>query len=149
MKRKIIAYILLIIWLIIIFYLSHQSGLISGENSEGIIYNTLEFIYNIFSINTSNINKVVELIHIPLREVMHIIEFLILGFFMINVLKNYNLKSYVIISIMLCFIYATTDEVHQAFIPARTFQYLDIFMDLIGITLGSLIGNKIIKPYRN
>ena len=141
MQRKIVSYVLLIIWLIIIFYLSDQSGLVSGENSSGII----ECFFELFALD----NSLIEIIHEPLREIMHIIEYLILGFLMVNVLKNYKLKSYLTISIMLCFIYSVTDEIHQAFVPSRTFQCFDILMDFSGIVVGSLIGNKMIKTYRN
>ena len=142
--KKTVSYILLIIWMIVIFYFSNQPGNISGDISGGIIYKTLEFIYNLFSVDTSNLEQLVEILHNPLRESMHMFEYFILAILIINVLKQYNIKNKIIISIMLCFTYAATDEIHQLFIPNRTFQYFDILMDIIGGIIGTLIANKIL-----
>ncbi len=39
----------------------------------------------------------------------------------------------------LAFLYAIFDEVHQTFVPGRSFQYSDILVDSIGIALAGLI----------
>lgn len=145
MKKK-ISYILLIFWLFVIFYLSSQSGNISGNISGGIIYNALSFVYKLFHLDTTNLFEIVKYIHNPLRELMHTLEYFILGILFINVLRQSNIKeNIVIISIMLCFIYSATDEIHQLFVAGRTFEYFDIFMDNIGSILGTLLFNKIIN----
>lgn len=141
--KKIISYILLIIWLFFIFYFSNQPGDISGGESSSIIYNTFELIYNIFNIPTNNLGSVVEILHNPVRELMHFLEYLILGILLINVLKQNSIKYNVILmSIMFSFVYAVTDEIHQVFVPGRTFEYLDILLDTLGSILGSIVGYK-------
>lgn len=147
--KKIISYILLIIWLFIIYYFSNQTGDISGDISSGIIYKTIEFVYNLFSIDTSNLKEFVLIIHNPLRELMHLLEYLILSLLIVNLLKQYGIKNVILASIMLCFIYSVSDEIHQLFVPGRTFQYLDIFMDVIGAVIGAILGNKIFKEKKN
>ena len=129
--------------MIIIFLLSNQKGSISGANSGKMIYNTLKFIYDVFSINTENLSHIVEIIHNPLREMMHLLEYLILGILIYNVLTNYKLNNRFIISLMLAFIYATSDEVHQIFVPNRAFEYFDILMDFIGSIIGIFIIDKL------
>lgn len=142
--KKVISYILLITWLFLIFYLSNQPGDISGGESSSIIYHFFEVIYNIFHISKDNINSVVELLHNPIRELMHFLEYLVLSFLVMNVLKQNNIKENIIlVSIIFSFIYAVTDEIHQVFIPGRTFEYLDILLDTLGSILGSIIGYKI------
>lgn len=144
--KKNISYFLFIFWLFVIFFLSHQSGAVSGNESGGFLYQIFNFIYQIFDINTANLKEFIELIHNPFREMMHMVEYLILAILLINVLKQKKSKEKIIvITILFGFIYATTDEIHQIFIPGRTFEYFDIMMDMIGTILGSLIGNKIIK----
>lgn len=147
--KKVVSYILLIFWLFIIYYFSNQPGDLSGDISSGIIYKTIEFIYNLFSIDTSNLKEFVLVIHNPLRELMHLLEYLILSLLIVNLLKQYKAKKIIIIPVMLCFIYATTDEIHQLFVPGRTFQYLDIFMDMMGAVIGAILGNKIFKEKKN
>lgn len=144
--KKNISNFIFIFWLFVIFFLSHQPGTVSGNESGGILYYTFNFIYHIFGISTVRLNEFIELIHNPFREMMHMIEYFILAILLINVLKQNKVKENIfIITIMFGFIYATLDEIHQIFIPGRTFEYFDILMDMIGIFLGSLIGNKTIK----
>ena len=135
--------------MILIFYLSNQNGIISGTNSSSTVYNILEFIYNLFNINTYNINDIFNIIHPITREVMHSIEYLILGILVINALNKTKHLNTTFISFMICFIYSVTDEIHQLFVIGRTFEYLDLGMDLIGYVIGiylyNLINRKIYK----
>lgn len=137
--KKVIYTLLLIFWIFIIYYLSNQAGSVSGSNSGYIIYNIVAFIYKLLGLNNSNIDVVVEIIHNPIREVMHLLEYLILGIIMYATLGQYNItKNIILITIMLCFIYSVTDEIHQVFIPGRTFEYIDIILDSIGSIIGVL-----------
>lgn len=144
--KKYIAYVLWLFWLFIIFYLSNQPGNISGGESSHLIYNTLHFIYTCLNLDTSHLNEIILIIHNPLRECMHSLEYLILGVLTINLLIQTQVKeNKMIITILFCFIYATTDEIHQLFIPGRTFEYFDILMDMVGTLIGTLITKLIWK----
>lgn len=134
--KKIIYSILLILWLIIIFNFSNQNGIISGENSSGIIYSTLDIIYNIFNISKENIKEVLSIIHNPIRECAHVFEYFILAFLTYKTLESFNIKeNKYIITLLFCFLSASLDEIHQLFIDGRSFEYYDILMD----TLGSIL----------
>ncbi len=144
--KKSIAYVLWLLWLFIIFYLSNQPGNISGGESSHLIYNTLHFIYTCLNLDTSHLTEFVNVIHNPLRECMHSLEYLILGVLTINLLIQTQVKeNKMIITILFCFIYAATDEIHQLFIPGRTFEYFDILMDMVGTLIGTLITKLIWK----
>lgn len=62
--------------------------------------------------------------------------------------KNDISKKY-LISILICIIYATSDEIHQIFVPGRACQIRDILIDSIGSITGvylyKLINTKILK----
>ena len=134
--KKIIYSILLIIWLLIIFIFSNQSGTISGGNSSGIIYSTLDIIYNIFNISKDNIYEVLSIIHNPIRECAHVFEYFVLAFLTFKTLQSFNIKeNKYIITILFCFLSSSLDEIHQLFIVGRSFEYYDILMD----TLGSIL----------
>ena len=134
--KKIIYSILLILWLIIIFNFSNQNGIISGGNSSGIIYSTLNIIYNIFNISKDNIYEVLSIIHNPIRECAHVFEYFVLAFLTYKTLESFNIKeNKYIITILFCFLSASLDEIHQLFIVGRSFEYYDILMD----TLGSIL----------
>lgn len=140
--KKVISYILLISWIILIFILSNQTGEVSGSESSSILYNIFNVIFNIFNLDTSNLSNFISIIHEPIRELMHALEYFILGILLINVLKYYNIKNIVTVAIMMCLIYSITDELHQLFISGRTLQYFDLLMDNIGSILGVILYNK-------
>ena len=50
-----------------------------------------------------------------------------------------NIKKAIIIAFLGTFLYACSDEFHQLFIPDRTGRLLDVFIDMIGASLGILI----------
>lgn len=134
--KKIIYSTLLILWLIVIFNFSNQNGVISGGNSSGIIYSTLDIIYNIFNISKDNIYEVLSIIHNPIRECAHVFEYFVLAFLTFKTLESFNIKeNKYIITILFCFLSASLDEIHQLFIVGRAFEYYDILMD----TLGSIL----------
>ena len=133
--KKIVYLLLLIFWIIIIYMLSNQTGDISGGSSEGIIKNTLEIIYSIFNISKVNINEVVHILYNPIRECAHAFEYFVLGFLTFKNLENFNIKNKYVITLLFCFIFALFDEVHQLFINGRTFQIIDILIDVLGTSL--------------
>ena len=124
--KKYISLIVLILWMIFIFIMSHTSS-IDSSNQSGFIVN---FINNILHIDD------VELLETLIRKSAHLFEYFVLGILMINCLRKYNIKNYILISIILCFTYACTDEIHQLFIPGRDGNIKDVIID----TLGSFIG---------
>lgn len=130
--KKFISILLLIIWLIIIFAFSNQTGEISGSASNGILYNIFENIYELFNLNKDNLVNFVNIIENPLRELMHSFEYFVLTILSLNVLINFNIQNKIIILIMFIFIAASLDEIHQLFVPGRSFEYFDILMDMIG-----------------
>lgn len=146
--KKIIYSTLLILWLIIIFNFSNQNGVISGGNSNGIIYSTLDIIYNIFNISKDNIYEVLSIIHNPIRECAHVFEYFVLAFLTFKTLESFNIKeNKYIITILFCFLSASLDEIHQLFIVGRAFEYYDILMDTLGSIL-MLLFIKVIKDMK-
>lgn len=129
--RKIIKLVILLIWLYLIFYLSNQPADISSLESKGLFSRVLTFF---------NIDPI---LHNPLhnmaREFMHFFEYFILGFILYTNVKEYKIDNKYFVTISLAFLYSVSDEIHQVFVPGRTFEYLDISLDLLGIILSALI----------
>lgn len=74
------------------------------------------------------------------------------------ILKSFHLIEYAILAILISFavfktklvilisyLYAISDEVHQAFVPGRTSRFRDTLIDLIGILIGIFLFSKIQK----
>lgn len=121
--------------------LSNDNGVASSGKSDGIAY----FIASKISItDTDNLIFLI-------RKTAHITEYLILGILLINVLKDYNKLSIklVIITIIFCFTYAISDEVHQLFISNRSGKYTDVLIDTSGSIIGCFIYYLIFKKKIN
>lgn len=72
------------------------------------------------------------------RRTAHVIEYLIFTILIIITLSSSGVKGkkIYIISLLICFIYACTDEYHQTFIAGRTGQFVDCLVDSIGVLIG-------------
>jgi len=99
---------------------------------------SMGFIFYGSSIPGTNIPSI-----IPSQNIIyHLGVFLVLAFFFKRALKNTSqLTSAKLIVFTLIFgiIYAFTDEFHQAFVPNRTVSGFDVFIDTLGVILGSSI----------
>ncbi len=57
------------------------------------------------------------------------------------------LKYALAMSVLLSFLYACTDEIHQIFVPGRSAQFRDILIDTLGASIGTIITYLIIKLF--
>ena len=128
MKKKIISIIVLILWACFIFYLSNQPSQVSGKVSG-------DMIKSVLSVSEATFN----LIHNPLRELMHAVEFLIFALLLFNVLHNFNVKSVYIYCILISIVCSILDETHQLYVPGRAFEILDLILDSIGIIIACIL----------
>ena len=135
--NKIISLILVVIWMIFIFVMSSFDGNESSSQSNFVV-NFIVYIFNI-----SNID-VVSLI---IRKLAHFTEYLILGILVCNMIRCYDKKYY--LAIIICIIYAVSDEVHQVFVPGRSPQIYDILIDVFGCLSGIILFNMFIKIKKN
>ena len=49
------------------------------------------------------------------------------------------INKQIVISILLGALYATSDEIHQAFVPNRSGRVIDVVLDTIGVANGTLL----------
>ena len=102
----------------------------------------------IVDIITSIINiKDIGLLSLIIRKLAHFIEYFILGILVINFITRYDKK--IIIAILLCIIYATSDEIHQIFVTGRSCQITDIMIDSLGSIMGIYLYKLITKKCKN
>ena len=124
---KKLSVILVIIWMIVIFMFSSYNGNISGMQSDGIVAMLAKIIHY-----TGDI----DILRVIVRKMAHFTEYLILGILVINACKYNSVKDMIKLSILICILYACTDEIHQLFIQGRGGRIFDVLID----TLGSLTG---------
>ncbi|MDO4963056.1 MAG: VanZ family protein [bacterium] len=133
-KRILIKILLIIIWMIIIFLFSNQPN---SSASTKIVIGQVITTATKTPINNNHIN----IINFFIRKLAHITEYFILAILVINLIKEYTNKyKYIFIfTLFICFIYAITDEIHQAFVFNRTSSIYDAFIDVIGVLIYLLI----------
>ena len=149
MKNKIILYTLIIFWMGLIFYFSHQPSVQSDGVSDGVmskIINTVELVIN-YEFSESEIDNIYEYGIGPLRKCAHLSIYFILGILFYCLIKEYKLnnKKVFILSLLFCIIYACSDEIHQLFIFGRSGEVRDVFIDSFGSLLGIFVVSKILK----
>ena len=146
MFKKLINWFLVIIWLIVIFTFSTKDSIESDGQSKGLIENTVSGTITVTdNIGITDINPteedmsvIVENLNMPIRKCAHTLIFLILAVLVLNALETNkeNFKRNIVITLVFCFLYACTDEIHQTFIDGRTGQFIDCVIDTLGASLG-------------
>ncbi|MDQ0151047.1 VanZ family protein [Eubacterium multiforme] len=141
-QKMVLSWAILLIWMVFIFYMSNQPANISNNQSD--------FVLNLIR----NLGMDIEGIYVDIaitiiRKGAHFTEYLILNILYFNVLRFYiSNKKALIYSIILSFIYASTDELHQTFVAGRAGRFTDVLIDTSGAATGSILVffiNKIIK----
>lgn len=137
MQKNKISLLLVILWMIFIFVMSSFDAT-SSSNQSNFIVDIITSIINI---------KDIGLLSLIIRKLAHFIEYFILGILVINFITRYDKK--IIIAILLCIIYATSDEIHQIFVPGRSCQIIDIMIDSLGSIMGIYLYKLIAKKCKN
>ena len=134
--KKTILIILVIIWMGIIFLLSNFNGEESAKQSGFVteaIANAIEIVNP--KITYSNKIILIQKLQYPVRKIAHVTEYFILSLLVSLLLKEYNLsvKNIITITLIICIISASTDEIHQLLISKRSGKITDVLIDSIGI----------------
>ena len=137
MIKKIIKIILLLCCMILIFSFSQDNGNKSSTKSDGMIIKLYQTITN-KKLSDKEKEIIVDKYVVPVRKSAHIIVYLVLGVLSISLIKEYRLVDLkaLIISIIFCFLYACSDEIHQLFVSGRSGEFLDVIIDSIGSFIG-------------
>lgn len=148
-KKRIFILFVVIFWLCLIFLMSTMDTNESNGKSKGTINQIIEkgvSTTNGLGItdkhpSESKINNIIEKLNQPLRKVAHASEFMVLTILIIFLLTSCGVKGKKVyfISLLICFLYACTDEYHQTFVNGRTGQFTDVLIDTAGGVIGCTI----------
>ncbi|TAH63430.1 MAG: VanZ family protein [Anaerolineaceae bacterium] len=141
MRRKILPWTLVILWMALIFFFSHQPGTESNELSSGITRSIAEVIKWITpgtSPNQGTLNYII-------RKGAHFSIYLVLGLLVTNGLLYTNKPKLkvILLTLLICVLYAISDEIHQLFISGRSGQITDVLIDSTGGLVGTLLMSAI------
>lgn len=133
-KRIFFGWLFVVIWMCLIFFLSHQPASESSELSQGIT----NIIFEVFESITSHLEIDMQFSHYLIRKSAHFFAYFVLGLLVMNALRPKQMNNFrsVLLTMVICIIYAISDEVHQLFIPGRSGEITDVIIDSIGSTVG-------------
>lgn len=146
---RIILIILLIGTMILIFGFSGQDGTqskgISTKISEGIL--NLSPKYK--EMQGQEQKKVLQRTNAVIRKIAHFSVYTLFGVLLMALVIKTNVKYRwkMIIPLLIGLIYAISDEIHQVFSPGRTPKVTDIYIDMLGVLLGTLLVLLVTKIY--
>ena len=126
--------ILPLLWMALIFMLSHQPASVSSGQS-GVFVEQLHHI-------APSVDQ--QLLTFLVRKGAHIFAYFVLGILTFNALWRVDLSKLkfnypVGLSIIVCTLYAASDEFHQLFIIGRSGELRDIMIDSCAATIGVFI----------
>ena len=152
MKKKKINHIfnilLVILSMITIFLFSSENAQNSSNTSKAVVKDIVRTVMKDETKALKVEKTITDNIHL-VRKAAHLTEFFLLGFLLINLLKDYKKMSYklIIISLIICILYACSDELHQVFQLGRAGRITDVLIDSIGSSLGIIIYYLIYSKY--
>lgn len=149
---KVVKICFLILWMSLIFSFSNQKDVDSSKVSDGFIDRTVVKIYKVFNKNITKEkeSEIIEKYTFPIRKLAHYTLYFILGILSFLVVKDYYInKKLIIYSLLICFLYACSDEFHQLFVIGRSARVLDVLIDTFGsfcsISIFYIFNKKISK----
>lgn len=123
------SWLLVVICMGIIFYLSHQPSDASSELSLSV----MGFFGKFFTEFIENIG------HENFRSIAHWLEYCGLAALLYNAFLQTSDRPRPLISFAVAVIYCISDEIHQIFIPGRAFQISDMLVDAFGAAAGLIV----------
>ncbi len=141
MMKKLILWILVISCMGTIFFFSSQEASESRKISSGLIKTFVRVLDFNNKLNENQIDTIAENLTFIVRKGAHFSIYAVLCILLALLLNEYSIfgKLRFILSVLICFLYAGSDEFHQVFVPGRSGEIRDIIIDTCGAITGFLI----------
>jgi len=140
MMKKIIIWMLVALWMGVIFCFSAQEASQSKKVSSGVIKTVVKAIDFNDSLSDNEVENVSENLTFIVRKGAHFSAYALLCILISLLLKEYGIcgKINFILSVIICFLYACSDEIHQIFVKGRSGEVRDVLIDTAGTITGYL-----------
>lgn len=134
-----------------IFYFSHQTAEVSTGQSDSIGILIGRILFADFGMwdKAMQLAFASEISHV-VRKTAHATEYGILALFWFNSLlgKDSRIVKMGIITVIICAVYAASDEFHQLFIEGRSGKIGDVLIDSLGALIITLVCMLVCYLYR-
>lgn len=148
-KKKILYWIPTLLCMIIIFSFSSENSEVSSGTSGNVSRFILEIFYKDFKeLSLVEQSEMIESIQLYVRKTAHFSIYALLGMCtQFGTLSNKELsrQKNVFTSLLICLLYASSDEIHQLFISGRSGQVTDVILDFVGSIFGTIVFLIVLK----
>ncbi len=143
-RLRILAILTTLIWMIVIFRFSMDTGASSHELSSLCVnvFNKAVYFFTGKDLSISITPEHYALIELFFRKLAHMSIYFVLSINVMVVLFTFNMKMTVriVLSALFCFAYAISDEFHQMFVDGRGASFFDCLIDTGGALFGIVAG---------
>ncbi len=138
------------IWCMLIFGFSAQPAKASSKLSSSVTAKVLKAIPSVKKLPPARKKKTVDVVHNYIRKLAHFSLYFILGILLALLCHSYGFSfcRLFFVALLVCALYAATDEFHQLFVKGRSCQALDVMVDSGGATAGILIVSVILNRFK-
>ena len=130
-------------WMFLIFGFSNQEGDDSSSLSGEVSYRIVKTVADLRGekVSEKQLWLRAEKIEYPVRKLAHMTEYAIMAMLWFFALLSFGVKNKIrfIIPVLIAFLYACTDEIHQLFIADRSGKFTDVLVDTSGAILMMLL----------
>lgn len=137
--KKIVLVILVLVWMGLIYTFSNMDTNRLNKKSIDTINKVSEKTIDatnktkITNIDSKNVSKELsQKLNLPFRKFAHFSVYFVLCILLILLLKECNINKYYLFSLIICFLFASSDEIHQMFVSGRTASKIDVLIDTFG-----------------
>lgn len=140
---RIITAVMLVIWMVFISSLSAQNAEKSSKTSGNLIVSVVKAVNPKFKeLTPEEQQETVSRFQFTVRKAAHFTAYGILGalaFLTFITYRRLYYKIRLILSALICLLYAISDEIHQLFVPGRSGEVRDVLIDFSGAMLAIII----------
>ena len=130
--KRYIPLVLLVLHCGLIFFFSSQNAESSTAVSQGILRKLLGFMPVVRSLDQATFLEVEHFI----RKTAHFVLYMILGVYAYLSAETVISKRKILVTLLFCLAYASSDELHQLFSNGRSGQISDVLLDFCGSFVG-------------
>ena len=147
--KRAILIILLILTFFQIFRFSNQNGEKSSGISRKITTAVTKNVKKTQELDKNKQEEVLGKIEKVIRKLAHFSIYMVVGILMMLLMNTYKIKQFdrIAISLITGIVYASSDEIHQFFIPGRSAMITDVMIDTLGVAVGIVLIKIITKMH--
>lgn len=153
-RKQLCGWIPVLLCMVLIFWFSSQNGTASGEMSHGVMELLDPLVEPLYGHLPALQQKVfLDSFHTLIRKTAHVSIYFLLGLSASFAFGNYSLSPARkrTASLLLSFLYACSDELHQGFVAGRGPAVTDVLIDTAGaaLAIGLVWGIGKLKKRKN